>query len=208
MRTMAAQHKKSSPGKASTGKLRIIGGRWRGRRFVCPPGMTTRPTGDRVRETLFNWLAPYIAGTRCLDLFAGTGALGLEALSRGAQSACFVDRDAAAIRQLDTTLHELDCDDGTVIKGDARRFLSGVPERFDLVFIDPPFGDLDLANLCTLLEANWLAPSAHIYIEMSRQAELPVLPDAWEIWRDKSAGQVRFMLARRCESQEASKLRS
>jgi len=187
--------KRSSRGRS--GKLRIIGGRWRGRRFPCPPGDATRPTGDRIRETVFNWLAPFIDGSRCLDLFAGTGALGLEALSRGATEALFVERDAYAADRLEATLKELDCLDADVIAGDALQFLSGMPRAFDIVFLDPPFGVIDMENLCTLLENGWLARGSTIYIEMRRGDAMPQLPPDWALIRDKTAGQVRFMLAHR-----------
>ena len=179
-----------------SGSLRIIGGRWRGRRFPCPPDDRTRPTGDRIRETLFNWLAPVIDGARCLDLFAGSGALGLEALSRSAAGVSFVEKDAGAVRQLETTLGMLDCAEADVVKGDALRFLAGPPTRFDIVFLDPPFGVIDPGNLCTLLEDGWLAGCARVYIEMRRDAELPELPAGWTIVRDKAAGRVRFVLVR------------
>lgn len=178
------------------GTLRIIGGRWRGRRFACPPGEITRPTGDRIRETLFNWLAPAVSGARCLDLFAGTGALGLEALSRGAGAVTFVETDAAVARQLEATLQSLDCNAATVVVGDARRFLSGPPSAFDIVFLDPPFGGIDPANLCTLLDGGWLAPEAMVYLEMRRDAAAPGLPSGWTVVRDRAAGQVRYMLVR------------
>jgi 16S rRNA (guanine966-N2)-methyltransferase len=191
MRRMA---KRASTGQS--GKLRIIGGRWRGRRFACPPGDVTRPTGDRVRETLFNWLAPFIDGTRCLDLFAGTGALGLEALSRGAAEVSFVEQDAGAVRQLEATLRELDCANAGVIREDALHYLAGPPAPFDIVFLDPPFGVIDPGNLCTLLDDNWLARGAHVYIEMRRADAVPELPADWTIVRDKTVGKVKFMLVR------------
>lgn len=180
-----------------SGRLRIIGGRWRGRRIRLPTQPDIRPTGDRIRETLFNWLAPIIAGARCLDLFAGSGALGLEALSRGAGETVFVERDEAAVRHLVKALEQLECRDANVIHGDALRFLKGPPRPFDIVWLDPPFGDIDLANLCTLLERGWLAHGARIYLEMSRHDDLPGLPAGWVVDRDKTAGQVRFALARR-----------
>jgi 16S rRNA (guanine966-N2)-methyltransferase len=193
--TMPLMEKRSSRGQAGT--LRIIGGRWRGRRFPCPPGDVTRPTGDRIRETVFNWLAPFIDGSRCLDLFAGTGALGLEALSRGANEVLFVEQNACAARRIEATLRELDCFDVDVIKGDALQFLAGTPRTCDIVFLDPPFGIIDLENLCTLLDKGWLARGSYIYIEMRRGDAMPQLPPGWTLTRDKTAGQVRFMLAHR-----------
>ena len=178
------------------GSVRIIAGRWRGRRIPLPP-TDIRPTPDRVRETLFNWLTPFIDGTMCLDLFAGSGALGLEALSRGAAGAWFVEMDEVAAAQLSETIEHLGCDSAKVIVADAVRFLELENGKFDLVLLDPPFGDIDVGNLCTLLEAKWLNARAHIYLEMSRRTPLPALPENWSTIREKTAGQVRFALARR-----------
>lgn len=156
-----------------------------------------RPTGDRIRETLFNWLAPVIDGARCLDLFAGSGALGLEALSRGAGETVFVDVDSGAIRQLEASIGQLGCENASVIRGDAVKFLMGKPQPFDIVWLDPPFGEFDMENLCTLLERGWLADGARIYLETDRHDDLPKLPAGWAVDRDKTAGQVRFVLAKR-----------
>jgi len=195
--------KRSSPDRP--GNLRIIGGRWRGRRIVLPSPADIRPTPDRVRETLFNWLTPVIDGMRCLDLFAGSGALGLEALSRGASEAWFIDKSEAATARLTDTLRGLECQSAKVVTADALRFLRQQNGRFDMVFLDPPFDAIDLVNLCTLLEANWLAPGAHIYLEVSRENELPLMPETWSTLREKTAGQVRFALARRTgKNQEPS----
>jgi 16S rRNA (guanine966-N2)-methyltransferase len=176
------------------GEVRIIGGAWRGRRLPVPAGTQVRPTGDRVRETLFNWLAPVIDGMRCLDLFAGTGALGLEALSRGAAEVWFVERDPLAARRIDESLRRLGSGAGRVITADALRFLAGAPQPFDLVFLDPPFGAVGLGDLCKLLEAGWLGDGARLYMEMSRDEALPALPPEWQVLREKTAGQVRFAL--------------
>jgi 16S rRNA (guanine966-N2)-methyltransferase len=162
-----------------------------------PSDVEIRPTPDRVRETLFNWLTPVIDGMRCLDLFAGSGALGLEALSRGASEAWFVEKSEAAATRLTDSLHTLQCQSAKVVRMDALRFLRQETGRFDMVFLDPPFDAIDLVNLCTLLEAKWLAPEAHIYIEVNRRNELPVMPASWSAIREKTAGQVRFALVRR-----------
>ena len=179
------------------GNLRIIGGHWRGRRIVLPMDADIRPTPDRVRETLFNWLAPVINGMKCLDLFAGSGALGLEALSRGASETWFVEKSGATATQLTDNLRGLECQSARVITADAMPLLRQQTGQFNLVFLDPPFGAIDLGNLCTLLEASWLAPAAHIYIEVSRETELPALPATWSVLREKTAGQVRFALIKR-----------
>ena len=146
----------------STG-VRIVGGRWRGRRLAVPPGTGVRPTPDRVRETLFNWLAPSLPGARCLDLFAGTGVLGLEALSRGAAGTTFVERDGVLARALEDRIGDLAAE-ARVFNEDALEFLSSRPRRpFDVVFVDPPYA----AGLAQVLEklAAWLAPEHLVYVE-------------------------------------------
>jgi len=180
-----------------SGNIRIIGGRWKGRRLSTLPGDRVRPTPDRVRETLFNWLMPVVEGARCLDLFAGTGVLGIEALSRGAASSWFVESDTAVAEQLKGELIRLQIDGDRLVCGDAVRFLEGTPKPFDIVFLDPPFDGYDPEILCKLLDRGWLAPGAHVYLEMRRQRDLPVLTNDWRILRDKSAGQVRYALAQR-----------
>jgi 16S rRNA (guanine966-N2)-methyltransferase len=176
------------------GEVRIIGGEWRGRRLPVPPGSAVRPSGDRVRETLFNWLAPVIGGMRGLDLFAGTGVLGLEALSRGAAEVCFVEREPRIAQAIEESLRRLGCDRGRVVSADALRFLAGTPQPFDLVFLDPPFGSVAPGDLCTLLQAGWLAPLARVYLELPRREPVPGLPPGWTGLREKTAGGVRFAL--------------
>jgi 16S rRNA (guanine966-N2)-methyltransferase len=177
------------------GEVRIIGGEWRGRRVPVLDAKGLRPTADRIRETLFNWLAPVIGGMRCLDLYAGTGVLGIEALSRGAAEACFVERDFTVARALEETLRRLVARDGRVVTADALRFLAGPPQAFDLVFLDPPFGEVALGDLCTLLDGGWLAPGARVYLEMPQAQPLPGLPPRWTVMREKTAGNVRYALA-------------
>ncbi len=175
-------------------KLRIIAGQWKGRRLrILTDG--TRPTPDRVRETVFNWLAPVIEGRRGLDLFAGTGALGIEALSRGAAQMIFVERHPAAAQGLRETLKELGCTAVQVLHTDAGEYLQREPQEFDLVFLDPPFDGPGLENLCTLLGSRgWLAPGAFVYLETGHRQGLPSLPDSWELLQQKSAGQVVYAL--------------
>jgi 16S rRNA (guanine966-N2)-methyltransferase len=181
---------------ARSGSVRIIGGRWRGRRVPVADIDALRPTPDRVRETVFNWLAPVLPGGRCLDLYAGTGVLGLEALSRGAAAAVFVEQSAPAARQLEQSLAALEATATRVVVADAAVYLQGAPTPFDVVFLDPPYGT-ELGNLCTLLGRGWLAPGARIYLESSRSDALPELPTGWDLLREKTAGQVRFALAQR-----------
>lgn len=179
--------------------LRIIGGQWRSRRLQFPDIDGLRPTPDRVRETLFNWLAPVIEGARCLDLFAGSGAMGLEALSRGAAQVLMLDRDPRAANQIRAHLKMLGSEQGQVLCADALNYLQSTPaQRFDIVFLDPPFRRDLLDPCCALLEQNgWLAAGALIYIEAEREfAQLP-LPAGWEIIRDKQAGQVGYYLVKR-----------
>jgi 16S rRNA (guanine966-N2)-methyltransferase len=159
-----------------------------------------RPTGDRVRETLFNWLGPRLAGAACLDLFAGSGALGIEALSRGAARVVFVERQPAAARRIEENLQALDCGNGRVLCGDANTIDLRGPGPFDVVFLDPPFDNPGLADLCKLLETSGsIAADALIYLEVATKTGLPDLPPNWQVLREKTAGQVRFALAQRTE---------
>lgn len=180
--------------------LRIIGGSWRGRTWRFPEG-EIRPTPDRVRETLFNWLAPSIAGARCLDLFAGSGALGLEALSRGAARAVFVEQARVAARELRQTLALWGGEAAAAAQihvMDATAFLGGKPELFEVVFLDPPFAAGLLARIAARLEAGqWLAPGALIYAECPARASLPPLPACWTVAKTGRAGEVGYHLLRR-----------
>ena len=178
-------------------QLRIIAGSWRGRklRFAPVPGL--RPTPNRVRETLFNWLQPVIRGARCLDLYAGSGALGIEAASRGAAAVVLVDRDPQVVRVLREQLQLLAAGQVQVFQSDVGSWLSGTPERFDIVFLDPPFrAGLLPAAITQLEEGGWLAPEAWIYLE-AEQGLVPELPENWELYRSKRAGQVGYHLVRR-----------
>lgn len=176
-----------------------MGGAWRSRRIRFEPTPGLRPTPDRVRETLFNWLQGVVAGSRCLDLFAGSGALGLEALSRGAAEVEFVEREPRAAAALERALGELGARGARVVRGDAFGHLRGPAARpFDVVFLDPPFGEGRLGELCTLLEdGHWLAPHAWIYLEYAAREGSPALPPGWRPWRETRAGEVRGFLARR-----------
>ncbi len=184
------------------GKLRIIGGQWRGRKLVFPAIDAIRPTPDRVRETVFNWLQNDIAGARCLDLFAGSGALGFEALSRGATQVVFVDREPRIGRYLRDTLKHLNAPTGEVNIADALQWLTAAGQPFDIVFLDPPFGEQLLPDLCQHLEqGGWLAPEALIYIECASSGGAPPLPPTWALIKSKTTGQVGYHLARRINSQ-------
>jgi 16S rRNA (guanine966-N2)-methyltransferase len=167
--------------------LRIIGGTWRGRKLRFPASAAIRPTPDRVRETLFNWLGPATQGAVCLDLFAGSGALGLEALSRGAAQVTFVE--------LRALLTEWQAGDATVERTDALRYLAGPSRQFDIVFLDPPFGSDLLARAAMQLEERgWLKPGARIYVECAAREGLPALAGSWRPLKAKQAGEVGYHL--------------
>src|SRR3984957_18042760 len=159
--------------KASGGRnsVRIIGGGWRGRRANFPDLPGLRPTPDRVRETLFNWLQHSVAGARCLDLFAGSGALGLEALSRGAKQLVFVEQAVAASRFLQEQLIRLGGQGrGQVVEMGAARYLRNPVQPFDIVFLDPPFGRDALAEYVPMLDAGkWLSAGGLVYLENEKK---------------------------------------
>jgi 16S rRNA (guanine966-N2)-methyltransferase len=185
-------------------RLRIIGGEWRGRKLSFPDIPDLRPTPDRVRETLFNWLHDILPGTRCLDLFAGSGALALEALSRGAEQAVMVDQHMAAVAQLKENIQHLKANGARVVQAEALTFLSGPPHSFDVVFLDPPFQSAMIGPcLERLATKDWLAPTAWVYIEADRRTPLPPLPDDWAVLRHKEAGQVGYYLLKRTSTSGA-----
>ncbi|MED5420545.1 MAG: 16S rRNA (guanine(966)-N(2))-methyltransferase RsmD [Pseudomonadota bacterium] len=183
-----------------SGRLRIVAGKWRSRLLPVADVPGLRPTAERIRETLFNWIAPTIEGTRCLDLFAGTGALGLEALSRGALFLDLVEVSPVAVSQLRENAMQLAAENVKIHQTDAFAFLetrrSG--QQFDIVFLDPPFSDGRYQDLCKLLdECGWLSLGAFVYIEQDREQFSPVLPHGWETVREKTAGNVRYSLLRK-----------
>ncbi|MEJ2454260.1 MAG: 16S rRNA (guanine(966)-N(2))-methyltransferase RsmD [Candidatus Thiodiazotropha sp.] len=175
--------------------VRIIGGRHRGRKlpFAEMPGL--RPTGDRIRETLFNWLQPVIEGARCLDLFSGSGALGMEAASRGAGRVVMVEKAGSVVRQLERNRELLGLDQIEIVRADALQFLEQPASPFDIVFLDPPFDNDLLAPLCQRLTLGWLADEARIYLEEDISRPFPELPEDWLWLKQKTAGRVRYGLA-------------
>jgi 16S rRNA (guanine966-N2)-methyltransferase len=187
------------PRPGNSNQLRIIGGQWRGRKLRFAEGRGLRPTPDRVRETLFNWLMPYLPGARCLDLFTGSGALAFEALSRGAAQVVMVDNNARVIAQLRENLSLLENPDAQLIQADGIKWLKqDATFTFNIVFLDPPYADKVLPECLSLLEeGNWLTSEAWIYIELPSKEELPALPDNWQWHRNKQAGQVGYHLAHR-----------
>jgi 16S rRNA (guanine966-N2)-methyltransferase len=178
--------------------VRIIGGGWRGRRVSFPDIPGLRPTPDRVRETLFNWLQHDLVGARCLDLFAGSGALGLEALSRGAIEVVFVEQAVAAARALQEQLIRFGADrKARVVEMGATRYLRAAAQPFDIVFLDPPFGRDALAEYVPMLDAgNWVKVGGLVYLENEKTAGVPELPTHWELLKSKTAGEVGYHLAR------------
>lgn len=177
--------------------LRIIGGAWRGRRIDFVELPTLRPTPDRVRETLFNWLQPIIPGAVCLDLFAGSGALGFEAASRGAVRVILVENHPRAVRQLQSVAGKLQTKQIEIVHADAQNWLQLTSERFDVVLLDPPFDDDGLVIAINILaQRNLLKHDARVYIETSSDRALPELPAGWSMTHRKQAGHVVYCLAR------------
>jgi len=188
--------KRSADKKTQPGRLRIVAGNWRSRLLEIEDAPGLRPTSERIRETLFNWLAPRLATASCLDLFAGSGALGLEALSRGAASCVFVENSARVVAALRKNIATLDAGGADVHEIDAIEYLNAIDTvEFDIVFLDPPFATDMHADLCRLLvERSLLAEGARIYIEEGRSTPATVLPEGWQILRTKNAGNVRYSL--------------
>lgn len=180
--------------------IRIIGGHWRGRRLTVPQVEGLRPTIDRVRETLFNWLMPNLVDARCLDLFAGSGALGLESLSRGANFVHFVEFNGQAVSRLQQNLTEFSDAQfsmrSKVTKNNALVFLAEPPTKpYDVVFVDPPFQSDLASQSLSLLECNgWLAEGARIYLEQEVHQESPSVPSSWTLHRQGKAGQSAYYL--------------
>lgn len=176
-------------------RVRIIGGTWRSRWISFPTRADLRPTPDRVRETLFNWLGQDLTGRTCLDLFAGSGALGFEAASRGAKRVIMVERDAATIRALEASRVTLGADAVELQRADALEFLRADADLYDVVFLDPPFRADYLPRLWALLPQH-LAPGALVYCESAARA---AAPEGWETWKEGRAGRVRYQLLKRIQ---------
>lgn len=181
----------SAPGQGA-GVVRIIGGQWRSRKLHFRSAEGLRPSSDRIRETLFNWLSAHIAGARCLDLFAGSGALGLEALSRGAAHCQFVEKDSASASQIRQHLATLNCADGEVYASSAGQFLANSAQPWHIVFLDPPFNKgLLQPALDTLRDC--LEEGALVYVETAK-GEAFTPPPTWQLLKHKAAGQVEYRL--------------
>lgn len=180
------------------GQIRIIGGRWRSRIIDIANESALRPTPNRVRETVFNWLSPWLSGSTCLDLSAGTGILCFEALSRSAAAVVMVDNSIEAIKMINRNIEKLAADSATVVHQDAIAFLQGEPKEYDIIFLDPPFRS-DLISQCASLidQKGWLKMNGLVYIEApSTMITLPV-PDQWQLLKSKQAGQVGYHLLQR-----------
>ena len=186
------------PTSGGSGQIRIIGGQWRGRKLPVPDSPGLRPTTDRVRETLFNWLAPSMVDARCLDCFAGSGALGLEALSRYAASTTLLEMERHVAQQLQKNLATLKAEHGKVVNTNTLTYLNQSGTPHDVVFVDPPFRKGLLEETLNLLEVNgWLADGALIYVESEVENGLPPVPASWSLHREKIAGQVAYRLYHR-----------
>ncbi|MDX1452730.1 MAG: 16S rRNA (guanine(966)-N(2))-methyltransferase RsmD [Oleiphilaceae bacterium] len=201
---MAAGRKKNRDSKKNaTGEYRLISGKWRSRRLAFPEVDGLRPTTDRVRETVFSWLQAYIPGAKVLDVFAGSGALGYEALSRGASEVTMIEKHPVACRYLEQNAALLGAKP-KIIKSDALAWLQQNPsDRFDLIFLDPPFRHGLLNEVIGLLELHaWCAPQARIYVERAQDDPAIDLPEHWQIVKEKQAGQVCYaLLAKAGESE-------
>ena len=182
--------------KQATPQLRIIGGQWRGRKLQFPDRPGLRPTGDRIRETLFNWLGPHLHNAKCLDLFAGSGALGIEALSRGAAHCDFVDADREAVNAVGHHLNILNATDSSSVSCDmAERYLRQTEDKWDIVFIDPPFdARLGMSTLTLLASSDRLTEASRVYFETSRSQPEPVPEGCYDVLREKTTGDVCYRL--------------
>lgn len=183
------------------GQVRIIGGKWRGRRLDVVDRRSLRPTPDRVRETLFNWLAPVLPGARCLDLFAGSGILGFEAESRGAETVYLIENDPRAARALRGVAERLEATASSVFESDAFQWLTRASSDsawampYDIVFIDPPYtSDWAVKTLRKLAAESLVHRDSLVYVESAEALDPKSLPPGWDLYRAKTAGQVRYHL--------------
>jgi len=196
--TRSKQRKQIKRHSVPRGSVRIIAGKWKRRRLKVIDLKGLRPTPDRVRETLFSWLAPRLKDSLCLDLFAGTGALGFEAASRGAKQVVMVEQDPAAVSVLREGCSVLEAKEIEVIQANALQWLEIDGRAFDIVFLDPPFGHFDSGELCARIDrTGCLNPSGVVYLETDPENADPALPNGWRVLKSQRAGQVRYYLATR-----------
>ncbi|MFD2165764.1 16S rRNA (guanine(966)-N(2))-methyltransferase RsmD [Thalassotalea euphylliae] len=185
--------KSSQPQKAHS-NIRIIGGKHRGRKLPVLNAEGLRPTTDRVKETLFNWLMMSIHDSHCLDCFAGAGSLGFEAYSRGASSVTMLELNKDVAKQLQVNKQALSADTINVVTVDALQFLQAPNNKIDIAFVDPPFHQGLTQKTIDMLAAGWLAPGANVYVEQESQLVEPSVPESWQLIKEKTAGQVTYRL--------------
>jgi 16S rRNA (guanine966-N2)-methyltransferase len=188
------KQRKQSAKPNNKGSIRIIAGLHRGRKLPVLEAEGLRPTTDRVKETVFNWLMPFIQDSICLDCFAGSGGLGFEALSRGASHVNFVELNKFAVQQLKENQQLLKANNISVIQSDALSFIQNNTQKFDVVFLDPPFRQNFIEQTAILLNEKSLADNALIYIEMESEQNNQKLPLNWKLLKEKIAGQVIYRL--------------
>lgn len=188
--------KKRPSKKPQSGEVRIVGGIFRGRKLPVITKEGLRPTSDRVKETLFNWLQFEISDARCLDVFAGSGSLGFEALSRGAKKVVFLENSVSVVKQLNRNIALLQLPNATVNLTDSLCFLQDCPkESFDVVFIDPPFNfNLMQPTIDLLFKNNWLNSHARLYLEQEKTLNWPRFPEGWICHKEKLTSQVKYGL--------------
>ncbi len=191
---------KKQPNKsAAKGQIRIIAGQYRGRKLPVLMADGLRPTTDRVKETVFNWLMPYVQDAKCLDCFAGSGGLGFEALSRGASSVTFIELNKAAAQQLTANKTLLKTNNIDILSTNALEFLQKNQQEFSLVFIDPPFRKGLAQKTAEILSQQGLTENALIYVEMESDNNQQVMPSHWQLLKEKVAGQVVYRLYQNAE---------
>lgn len=188
------KQRKQSAKQSNKGSIRIIAGVHRGRKLPVLMAEGLRPTTDRVKETVFNWLMPFIQDSNCLDCFAGSGGLGFEALSRGASQVNFIELNKAAAQQLKENQHLLKADNVSIVNSDAISFIKTNTQKFDVVFLDPPFRKGFVEQTAQLLNEHSLADNALIYVEMESEQNNQQLPVNWQLLKEKIAGQVIYRL--------------
>ena len=188
------KQRKQSAKSSNKGSIRIIAGIHRGRKLPVLMVEGLRPTTDRVKETVFNWLMPYIQDSICLDCFAGSGGLGFEALSRGASQVSFVELNKMAVKQLQDNQRLLKANNVSIIQNDALSFISKTTQKFDVIFLDPPFRKGLVEQAAQLLNEHSCAENALIYVEMESEQNEQQLPSCWQLLKEKVAGQVVYRL--------------
>jgi len=186
--------KKQTITNSTKGSIRIIAGKHRGRKLPVLMAEGLRPTTDRVKETVFNWLMPYVQEANCLDCFAGSGSLGFEAMSRGAQKVTLLELNKTAVNQLKANKQLLNAESINIDHVDTLEYLKTNIEAYDLIFLDPPFRKQLVEQCAVLLNSGWLTENAVIYVEMEANDNCQQLPNNWTLLKEKIAGQVSYQL--------------